>query len=78
MVGRQTSTAAQLTVQEARAWARLGKAKETYATLEGAATVLGRLPPPAHPEHHFTFDPGKLTSYAATTLAWLGDSKQGR
>ena len=76
MAGRQTSAAAQLTVQEARAWARLGTAKETYATLERAATVLGRLPLPAHPEHHFTFDPGKLTSYAATTLAWLGNSKE--
>jgi transcriptional regulator with XRE-family HTH domain len=71
-----TSAAVQLTAQEARAWARLGEAKQTHAALDRAAAMVGYLPPPAQPDHHFTFDPRKLTSYAATTLAWLGDSEE--
>jgi len=71
-----TSAAVQLTAQEARAWARLGDAKQTHATLDRSAGMVGHLPPPTQPHHHFVFDPHKLTSYAATTLAWLGDSQE--
>jgi hypothetical protein len=36
--------------------------------------VLSRLPRPAHPEHHFVFDASKLSFYAATCYAWLGET----
>ncbi len=68
-----TSALVQLTVQEARAHARLGHARETHRLLDEAETSLGRMPAPDHPEHHFVFDPRKLVAYTATTLAWLGD-----
>lgn len=70
-----TSAAVQLTAQEARAWARLGRSRETHAALDEAAAASERLPRPEAPDHHFVFDPRKLTSYAATALAWLGDGE---
>jgi hypothetical protein len=50
------------------------KPRETYTALECAGFVAARLPEPAQPEHHFMFDPQKLTSYTAATLTWLGDA----
>ncbi len=76
LVGRDTSAAVQLTAQQARAEARLGRSRETYAALDDAAASCSRLPTPEHPDHHFTFDPRKLTSYTATALAWLGDGER--
>jgi hypothetical protein len=38
--------------------------------------MVGRMPAPTQPDHHFRFDPRKLTSYTATTLAWLGDGHE--
>jgi transcriptional regulator with XRE-family HTH domain len=69
-----TSVHVQLAVQEARASARLGLARETHRLLDEAAGALDRMPPPEHPEHHFVFDPRKMVAYTATTLAWLGDN----
>jgi hypothetical protein len=62
-------------VQEARASARLGLARDTYRLLDESASALERMPAPEHPEHHFVFDPRKLVAYTATTLAWLGDDE---
>jgi transcriptional regulator with XRE-family HTH domain len=70
-----TSVHVQLSVQEARASARLGLTAETHQLLDDAATALDRMPAPEHPEHHFVFDPRKLIGYTATTLAWLDDDK---
>ncbi|MGH8884559.1 MAG: hypothetical protein ACRDYX_05170 [Egibacteraceae bacterium] len=75
LVRSDSSAAAQLTAQEARAWGRLKRKPETYATLKRAQTVVARLPMPQQPDHHFVFDPRKLTSYTATTLTWLRDAK---
>jgi transcriptional regulator with XRE-family HTH domain len=75
LVRSDSSAAAQLTAQEARAWGRLKRKPETYATLKRAQTVVARLPMPQQPDHHFIFDPRKLTSYTATTLTWLRDAK---
>lgn len=74
--GDDTSAAVQLTAQQARVCARLGNARETYVALEDAAAMCSRLPATDYPDHHFTFDPGKLTMYMGTTLAWLGDGKR--
>jgi len=76
LAGRDTSASVQLTAQQARAQARLGRARETHDALEQAAASCARLPTPEHPDHHFTFDPRKLTSYTATALAWLGDGER--
>jgi hypothetical protein len=74
-VGADTSAAAQLSAQEARASARLGQAHETRVALDRAAAACGRLPATEFPDHHFIFDPRKPTSYTATALAWLGDGE---
>lgn len=74
--GDDTSAAVQLTAQQARASARLGNARETYVALEDAAAMSSRLPATDYPDHHFNFDPGKLTLYMSTTLAWLGDGER--
>jgi hypothetical protein len=76
VAGRDTSAAVQLTAQEARAQARLGRARETHGALDNASVACSRLPTPEYPDHHFTFDPRKLTSYTATALAWLGDGER--
>lgn len=68
-----SSIAVQATAQEGRALARLGRVRETYAALERVAELVNPLDMPAHPEHHFVYDPNKAPSYFATTLAWLGD-----
>jgi hypothetical protein len=57
-------------------WARLGQRRETEDALRAGATALARLPPPAHPEHHFAFDAPKLTFYAAMCLTWLHQTEQ--
>lgn len=75
LAGRDTSATVQLTAQQARAHARLGQARETHGALDNAAASCSRLPIPEYPDHHFTFDPRKLTSYTATALAWLGDGE---
>jgi hypothetical protein len=76
LAGSVTSVSAQLRAQEARAWGRRHKPRETYAALEHVGFVAARLPKPAQPDHHFVFDPQKLTSYTATTLTWLGDAER--
>lgn len=73
LVGVGTSAHVQLTVQQARASARLGLTTETHRLLDEGAHSLDLMPAPEHPEHHFRFDPRKLIGYRATTLAWLRD-----
>jgi tetratricopeptide (TPR) repeat protein len=60
-----------VTLQEARASARLGARRETDDALRRAEAALAKLPEPSHPEDHFTFDPPKLSFYAATCYVWL-------
>jgi hypothetical protein len=38
-----------------------------------AAGALASQPVPSNPEHHFVFDPPKLSFYAATCYTWLGE-----
>jgi hypothetical protein len=70
---RGSSAAIQATAQEGRAWARLGKAKETYDALKRVEGYVSRMVRPETPEHHYRYDPDKAEAYVATTLAWLGD-----
>jgi transcriptional regulator with XRE-family HTH domain len=70
---RGSSAAIQATAQEGRAWARLGKTKETYDALNRVERFVSRMTKPETPEHHYRYDPDKAEAYVATTLAWLGD-----
>jgi transcriptional regulator with XRE-family HTH domain len=61
----------QLTLQAARAHARMGNG-EAASLLRAGRAVLDRVPVPEHPEHHFVFDRDKYEFYAATIYTWLG------
>ncbi|MBG0819064.1 hypothetical protein [Planomonospora sp. ID82291] len=65
--------AAQLTFQTARGYARLGDGRGADEALQRGLAILGRLPVPDHPEHHFVFDRTKFDFYAATIYTWLGE-----
>jgi DNA-binding XRE family transcriptional regulator len=69
-----TSAGVQLAVQEARAWSRVGNQSEGEDALRRGGTALTSLPVPSHPEHHFIFDASKLSFYAATCFALLGET----
>jgi hypothetical protein len=74
-VAGNDSAMVQLTLQEAKGHARLGPShhREAREALERGAAVLGRLPTPTRPEHHFVFDHTKWIFYAATIFTWQGD-----
>jgi tetratricopeptide (TPR) repeat protein len=59
------------TLQEARAWARLGARQEAEHAIRRAEAALAKLPEPSYPQDHFVFDPPKLSFYAATCYVWL-------
>lgn len=71
-----TSAYVATTLQEVRAAARLGDKAVMESALIRADAALERMPSPTHAEHHFTFDPPKLSFYAATGYVWLGDAKR--
>lgn len=68
-----SSAGVQLAVQQAKAWSRLGDRREAETAMRTAAGALAGLPVPSNPEHHFVFDPPKLSFYAATCYTWLGE-----
>jgi tetratricopeptide (TPR) repeat protein len=68
-----SSAMVQLTLQEARGLARIGDRREADRALTRGAEVLGSLPMPDHPDHHFVFDHAKWVFYAATCYTWLAD-----
>jgi len=70
---RAGAAAVQLAAQEARATARIGDSRTVHAALDRAGAALQRQPDGAPTDHHFVFDPAKLTYYTATALSWLGD-----
>jgi hypothetical protein len=74
-VAGTSSATVQLTLQEAKGYARLGPTyqREAREALERGAVVLARLPTPSRPEHHFVFDHGKWIFYASTIYAYQGD-----
>jgi helix-turn-helix protein len=78
LIAPNTSAGVQLAVQEAKGWSRMGKEEEAERALQAGALSLTRLPVPAHPEHHFVFDAPKLSFYAGTCWAWLGQVERAR
>jgi tetratricopeptide (TPR) repeat protein len=59
------------TLQEARAWARLGARQDAEHAIRRAEAALAKLPEPTNPQDHFVFDPPKLSFYLATCYVWL-------
>ena len=72
------SVGVQLHLQEAKGYARLADARETHRALKEASAMLGKLPPPEHPDNHFVFDHSKWMHYAATIYNWLEDDERAR
>jgi len=72
------SVGIQLHLQEAKGHARIGNSRETHRALKEASVILGKLPPPEHPDHHFVFDHSKWMHYAATIYTWLGDDQRAK
>jgi tetratricopeptide (TPR) repeat protein len=74
-VAGTSSSMVQLTLQEAKGYTCLGPAtyREARQALERGANILGRLPTPSRPEHHFVFDHTKWIFYASTIYAYQGD-----
>jgi hypothetical protein len=70
---RGSSVQIQATAQLGRAWARMGDRRNTARALSRVDRLVSPLARPAHPEHHYQYDPGKAVSYTATTLAWVAD-----
>lgn len=66
-----SNAAVQLTLQAARAYARMGDGRAAKMLTMGGE-LLTRLPVPEHPENHFVFDRDKFEFYAATVFTWLG------
>jgi tetratricopeptide (TPR) repeat protein len=62
----------QLTMQEARGWARLGNRQLTEDAMERAQRLLDKLPQVDQPRH-FAFDRSKWPFYAASCYQWLGE-----
>lgn len=75
-VAGTSSAMVQLTLQEARGLARIGDRRQADRALTRGAEVLGRLPIPEHPDHHFVFDHAKWIFYAATCYTWLADDER--
>lgn len=72
------SVGVQLHLQKAKGYARLADFTETNQAMAEAASILGKLPPPEHPDHHFVFDHSKWMHYAATIYTWLGDDRKAK
>lgn len=66
------SVAAQLTAQEARAWARLGDRDQATAALARGRTLLDALPRPELPEHRFVADTATFEFLAMDCHRLLG------
>jgi tetratricopeptide (TPR) repeat protein len=66
------SVAVQLYGQQAKAYARMGRAEEVHEALEKGRALLDRLPFPDRPEHHFVVDPDKWDFYAMDTYRIVG------
>ncbi|WP_419703757.1 hypothetical protein [Promicromonospora sp. NFX87] len=62
-VAGSRGVSAQLAAQAAKAWARLGNARQVELSLERGRAVLEALPMPDNPDNHFVIDPAKWSYY---------------
>ncbi|MEC4016652.1 helix-turn-helix transcriptional regulator [Streptomyces sp. H27-D2] len=73
---RAHSIGVQLYAQQAKAYARMGDARQVRATLDAGRARLERLPRPEHREHHFVIDPDKWDFYEMDAYRMLGDDER--
>ncbi len=73
--GGENSAIVQLTMQEARGWARLGNRTATESAMERGYALLQRLPAVNYPRH-FVYDRTKFSFYVASCYQWLGDDEK--
>jgi tetratricopeptide (TPR) repeat protein len=71
-----TSVRIAVHMQEVRARARLGEHAETTSAIRRAQDAADRVPPAAHLDDHYTFDPSKIDFYAATAFLHLGNYRE--
>jgi len=71
-IGGDNHAIVQLTMQEARGWARIGNRQLADDAMDRAHQLLTRLPPVDQPRH-FAFDRSKWPFYAASCYQWLGE-----
>ena len=67
------SAAVQLAGQEAKALARLGDVSGVRDALDRGRQLLGAMPTPDRPDHHFVVDPDKWDFYAMDAYRLAGD-----
>ena len=75
-LSRNHTVTVQLIGQEAKALARMGKAKELTKTLERGRDVLSGFPVPERTDNHFIVDPAKWDFYAMDAYRRAGDDAQ--
>lgn len=67
------SIGVQLFAQQAKAFARMGDAKQVRIALDSGRSLLDRLPRPVNVAHHFVIDPDKWDFYEMDAYRLLGD-----
>ncbi|MGQ0482000.1 MAG: XRE family transcriptional regulator [Pseudonocardia sp.] len=72
------SVAVQLIAQEAKAYARMGRAPEMRDALERGRVLLDSMPYPENVENHFVVDPSKFDFYAMDCARHAGDNDLAR
>ncbi|WP_432010598.1 helix-turn-helix domain-containing protein [Streptomyces cucumeris] len=70
------SIGVQLYAQGAKAYARMGDARQVRAMLDAGRARLERLPRPEYREHHFVIDPDKWDFYEMDAYRLLGDDER--
>lgn len=73
--GPNGSAAVQLAGQEAKALARLGDVAGVREALGRGRALLGAMPVPDRPDHHFVVDPDKWDFYAMDAYRLAGDDQ---
>jgi tetratricopeptide (TPR) repeat protein len=71
VASRGSSAHVQNTMKIAVAQAQLGDRVQAERALDEATAEVAAMPAPDHPDHHFVFDPPKLSHYASQVYAWL-------
>lgn len=72
------SVGVQLIAQKAKAFARMGRAREMEETLESGRVMLESMPYPDNIENHFVVDPSKFDFYAMDCYRHAGDNERAR
>lgn len=72
------SVTVQLIAQQAKAYARMGKATEMQQTLERGRVIIDKMPYPENVQNHFVVDPSKYDFYAMDCYRHVGENGLAR